>query len=469
MTLRGGGSPRDGGPIRSEPGSSRVRQAHRIEEGTVDDEHYARPTVAAERSPGRQARTANTVRESGGGSGLGGLLRLLLFIAVLAGVVLIASLTVLRPVIAHAVVDYASKNPSALKLPFVADLVREDLGPALTDAPSTSATDVTFDVVDGDTAQTIASRLQAAGLLKDARALVFIATEQDLTTSLETGTYILRLNMTPQQIVTSLLVSHQVAITIALRPSLRLEQITAKLQTIPGLSMDVQAFYDEVKHPPAALLADYPWLTPILPKGASLEGFLAAATYIVSPDITADQFVRQLLDAWYQQVGPDLLKVPAARGLSFYQVLSLASVVERETGDDADRAKIAGVYQNRLNPKLFPLNEFQSDPTIFYVNDTLQLAKLPFAQWQTYTFWAPLTKGTTLPDDVPADLAGYNTYVSKGLIPGPICTPSPESIKAALNPDTADQYLYFLATKDGTTVFEKTYPEHQVDIQKYGS
>ncbi len=469
MTLRGGGSPRDGGPIRTEPGSSRVRQAHPIGEQPIDDEHYARPPAGADRPADRPPRGANGRRESGGGSGLGGLLRLLLFIVVLAGVVLVASLTVLRPVIARAVVDYASKNPSALKLPFVADLVREDLGPALTDAPSTSATDVTFDVVDGDTAQTIATRLQSAGLLKDARALVFIATEQDLTTSLESGTYILRMNMTPQQIVTSLLVSHQVAITIALRPSLRLEQITAKLQTISGLSMEVKAFYDEVKHPPPALLADYPWLTPILPKGASLEGFLGAATYIVSPDITADQFVRQLLDAWYQQVGPDLLKVPAARGLSFYQVLSLASIVERETGDDADRAKIAGVYQNRSTPNHETAGFLQSDPTIFYVNDDLQLANLPFDQWQQYTFWAPLAKGTTLPAALPADLAGYNTYTSKGLIPGPICTPSPASIKAALDPDTKDGYLYFLATKDGTTVFEKTYAEHQADIQKYGS
>jgi UPF0755 protein len=469
MRLRSGGSPRDGGPARAEPGSARVRQAHRIDEVVTDDEHFARPSPAADRETTRAPRPSTERRDQGRGSGLAGLIRLILFIAVLAGVVLVASLTILRPVIAHAVVDYASKNPSALKLPFVADLVREDLGTALTDAPSSSATDVTFDVVDGDTAQTIATRLQSAGLLRDARALVFIAIEQDLTTSLETGTYILRMNMTPQQIVTSLLVSHQVAITIALRPSLRLEQISAELETITGLSMDVKAFYDEVKHPPAALLADYPWLTPLLPKGVSLEGFLGSATYIVSPDITADQFVRQLLDAWYQQVGPDLLKVPTARGLSFYEVLALASVVERETGDDADRARIAGVYQNRLDPKLFPLDALQADPTVFYVNDSLQLAKLSFGQWQSYLFWAPLAKGTTLPADLPADLAAYNTYVSKGLMPGPICTPSVASIKAALNPDTADHYLYFVATKDGSSVFAKTYAEHLRNIAKYGS
>ena len=85
-------------------------------------------------------------------------------------------------------------------------------------------------------------------------------------------------------------------------------------------------------------------------------------------------------------------------------------LVVGQTMNDADRAKIAGVYQNRLDPQLFPLNAFQSDPTIFYVNDTLQLAKLPFNQWQTYLFWAPLTKGTTLPETLPADLARSPFY-----------------------------------------------------------
>ncbi|MGH2511581.1 MAG: endolytic transglycosylase MltG, partial [Candidatus Limnocylindrales bacterium] len=126
-------------------------------------------------------------------------------------------------------------------------------------------------------------------------------------------------------------------------------------------------------------------------------------------------------------------------------------------------------YQDRLNPKLFPLDALQSDPTVFYVNDTLQLASLPFDQWRTYLFWAPLAKGTTLPASLPDDLAGYNTYTSKGLIPGPICTPSVASIKAALAPDTSHGYLYFLATKDGTTVYAKTYAQHLANIAKYGS
>ncbi len=466
MTIRDGGSPRDGGTGLPEPGGRRVRQAHPRDEVRIEDDHYARATPAFDDTAIPRGRPLG--RRGSGGGGLGGLLRLLVFIVVLAGVVLVASLTVLRPVIAKAVVDYASKNPSALNLPFVADFVREDLGKALTDAPGATGTEVKFEVSDGDTAQTIATRLQTVGLLIDARSLVFLATEQGLSTSLQTGTYFLRANMTPQQIVTSLLVSHQVAVTIGLREGLRLEQITAKLETVIGLTMDVKAFYTEAKHPPAALLGDYPWLTAVLPRGASLEGFLGAATYTVPPDITADEFVRDQLDAWYQQVGADLLKVPAARGLTFYQVLSLASIVDHETSIGADRAKIAGVYQNRLKPNTQTAGLLQADPTVLYVHDSLALAKDPFEEWQLYVFWAPMTAGTSLPADLPVDLAGFNTYASKGLIPGPICTPTVASIEAALNPDTKDGYLFFLSRKDGTAVYARTYAEHLANIKRYG-
>ena len=107
--------------------------------------------------------------------------------------------------------------------------------------------------------------------------------------------------MTPDELVTALLVSKDVAVSIGLREGLRLEQVTAKLQTLP-LTMDVKAFYDEVKNPPKALLADYPWLD--LPKGASLEGYLAPATYRVLPDIGPDELIRRMLDQFHETVGP---------------------------------------------------------------------------------------------------------------------------------------------------------------------
>jgi UPF0755 protein len=162
------------------------------------------------------------------------------------------------------------------------------------------------------------------------------------------------------------------------------------------------------------------------------------------------------------------MDVPASRGLTWDQVLALASMVDREATLDSERALIAGVFQNRMNPKLFPNLHLGSDPTVFYINDTLRLADMPVDQWKGYTFWAKLPR--QLPAELPDDLAEYNTYTHQGLIPGPICTPTLASIDAALNPDTKDGYLYFLAKKDGSgeTVFAKNKAEHDANIKKYG-
>ena len=99
---------------------------------------------------------------------------------------------------------------------------------------------------------------------------------------------------------------------IGLRTGLRLEQITAKLETIPGLQMDPKDFYELAKHPTPELLADYPWLQKVLPKGASLEGFLWPATYRVLPDTTAEELIRDMLDNFHQAIG-DRMTMPAGR------------------------------------------------------------------------------------------------------------------------------------------------------------
>ena len=134
MTVRGGGNPRDSAGLAGVD---------------IDDEHYARaPEPVASRGRGSEPPRAGGRQPQAprgrSSFGLGGLLRLVLFIGVLAGIVLIVSLTVLRPVVAGAVVDWATDNPSALRLPFVADLVREDLGTAMTEPMSSDGGQVEF-------------------------------------------------------------------------------------------------------------------------------------------------------------------------------------------------------------------------------------------------------------------------------------------------------------------------------------
>ena len=169
------------------------------------------------------------------------------------------ALTALRPLVTSAILGIAEDNPAALRLPFVRDIVGENLGTALTAPASTDPSQVEFLVESGDTARTIADRLETQGFLADSRAFVFIAIDRNLSGALQQGTFILRKNLTPDQLVSALLAPPEVPyVDIALRTGLRLEQITAKLETLTALQMDPAEFYEIVESPPAELLDDYP-------------------------------------------------------------------------------------------------------------------------------------------------------------------------------------------------------------------
>ncbi len=466
MTIRGGGGPRDDRAASAD----RATMAHRLGRGA--------PRLGAPPSTGAAGPRSGTVSASElarrGTRGRGaGSLRFILFLLLAAAIVLALLATVGRPIVRGIVVDLAGDNPSALGIGFVADMVREDLGSAMTDPAGSNAADVPFVVAPGDTAATIGTRLVQAGVLRDARAFMLISLQRDVSTSYLAGSFVVRQTMTPDQLATALLTppAPDLHIVLSIRTGLRLEQIAALIQAKPAdhglatLTMSASAFLDLVRTPPASLLRDYPWLQ--IPKGGTLEGYLAAGDYSILPDATPDQLVRMMLDRFLAEVGSDRMTVAAARGLTWTQVLTMASIVEEEARLDSERAKIAGVLQNRLNPHTEAAGFLGSDPTVFYVNDTLQLAALPMAKWVDYNFWAPFQG--SLPAKLPAALAAYNTYTSKGLPPGPICTPTVASIDAALAPDTRGGYLFFLAKKDGTTIFSKTYAEHLQAIQKYGT
>ena len=411
MTIRSGGRPRD----RRQP------QARRFEADA-----YATDYVPEAYEPSRRSGNGDRGgrRGGGGGGGLGGVVKFLLFTLVLAGLVLLIALTALRPLVNNAILSWAADSPAALNLPFVADLVREDLGDSLTKPVSDDPEQVEFLVEEGDTATTIATRLGTDGLIQDPRAFVFIASDRELTGDLQQGTFVLRRNMTPEQLVVALLAPPEVPyVEIALRTGLRLEQITALLQTMPTLEMDPREFYELAKEPPAALLADYPWLEKVLqdaPEGTtpSLEGFLWPGTYRVLPDTTPEELIRRMLDGFIAAVTEYKLTVPQERGLSFYEVLTLASIVEREAKLDEEKPLNRRVYQNRLDGIPGIKNKiFNADPTVIYGVDTVNLSELEFENWKDYRFWT-VPKDVSMNDIVlPEELIGFQTYTQPGRSP----------------------------------------------------
>ncbi len=461
MSVRGGRGPRE--PMAG-PGSASGRRRN----------GYQR-TGRYGRGPGDQRRFEGYGDK---GSGLAGLLRFVVFLAILAVVVLIVMATVARPLVRMVVVPLAEGNPGALRIGFVADLVREDMGAELTQPASSDVTGVEFQVESGDTPATLAPRLEDAGIITSRRAFLFEARMGDLAPKLKAGRFALALNLTPAEVVDGL-VDNRVEIRIVnvtFREGLRLEQITAKLATLTGTQVDPAAFHALVTKPTDALLADYPWLLDedVRPKGASLEGFLYPATYPFRVDMLeptdAEDLVRMMLDAFLDRVGAERLAVPATRKLTFYQVLTLASIVEREAALDDERPAIAGVYQNRIDrvPSV-KHGLLQADPTVIYAVDTVKLGDYS-PDWVQYVFWT-LPKDGALKDQVLPDLlSGYNTYVVRGLPPGPIATPSLASIDAALAPDTKSAFTYFVAIPEGkgTHDFSKSLAEHEKKLKQYG-
>lgn len=455
MTIRRGGGPRD------ERGAEAGQQPPR--DGTS-----IRRQQATARPPGRAGTvTAYDRARQRQGSGLGGLLRVGIFLAVSAVVVLLLLGTVLRPLTREIIVGLADANPRALTLPFVADLVREDLGDALTAPASDDPSEAEFTVAAGESASGIAGRLVDDGLLRDERAFLLIAMERDLAGSLEAGTFLLRRNLTPDQLVGRLLEARDPSITIQFRTGLRLEQMTAYLQARPPeiatLQLEAADFLELVRDPPPALLDDYPWLD--LPEGATLEGYLAAGAYRILPDATAEELVRKMLDRFSEQLGPERLAAAREDGRTLHYVVTLASLVERETPVDAERPLVAGVYQNRVDREML----LNADPTVIWGVDLLALEELGLARWPEYSFWnVPAEPLASI--EFPAAIAGYQTYQVRGMIPGPICTPTVTSIEAAIDPATAKRYLFFVAIPggEGTHDFSRTYEEHLAKLREYG-
>jgi UPF0755 protein len=480
MTTSGGYRPRgDRGSAddRGQTGEAGQDQARRVVVDAGWDDYIPpdEKELAARRRPAPRS-TSRDYRKSGSG-GRGRFLRFALFATVIGGLVVAGLYFVARPIVVNGIVDWAAENPTALQLPFVSGIVRGALGSSITEPiDATDMTAVVIIVAADATPHEIGAELVQAGVIKDERAFVYEAIEKGVAEEFQLGRHVVARSMTVDEMIVALTTPPVAPPTVRLtfREGLRIEQMVAELEYLEAnpvdatapLTMNVAQFYDLAIHPPADLVSLYPWLK--LPAGASLEGFLFPATYNVAPDTTPMGLLRMLLDAFASHAPSDLLKLPPDQ---VYQKVQVAALVETEAKVDSDRALIAGVYLNRLNSKLWPTGLLDADPTLNYANDSVWLQANPIESWVNYTFWNPIKTSGALSQVVfPGALAAYNTYHHAGLPPSPICSPSGPSLVAAMTPDTADGYLYFLAKNDGsnTHAFAKTQAEQDANLKKYG-
>src|SRR5207248_2461507 len=188
------------------------------------------------------------------------------------------------------------------------------------------------------------------------------------------------------------------------------------------------------------------------PQGSSLEGYLFPDTYQLDADTSMQKLVDAMLRNFGEKVGPEHIARARAKSLSVHQLVTLASIVEREARLPGERTLIAAVYLNRLRQNM-PL---QADPTVQYA---LQPSNAGAGEGG---YWKGALTGQDLRVESP-----YNTYQRGGMPPGPICSPGLGSIDAVLDAGPTD-LLYFVARSDGSHVFAATLAEHNANVARVG-
>ncbi len=315
------------------------------------------------------------------------------------------------------------------------DLLRSnDLARPASDDP----TPQTFVVTPGESVANIARRLQAQGLIRDAELFRLYVRYKGLDATLNAGAFTLRPNMNIEQIAAALQRGTGREVQVTIPEGRRREEIAQLLEEQLGVSAN-----EFIRLTSRARAYRYPFLRG-LPSDASLEGYLFPDTYRLPENPTAQDVIFRMLDTFEAKVAP-LLTSASAEGRNPHELLTLASIVEREAVLPEERPLIASVYFNRLRVG----QPLQADPTTQYA-----LGYQPDQK----TWWK---KGLTLDDLKFVDPGGYNTYVNPGLPPGPIANPGLSSIQAVLQPAQTN-YFYFVAScnGDGSHQFSVTFEEH---------
>lgn len=291
--------------------------------------------------------------------------------------------------------------------------------------------EVTVEIQGGSTFVSAARKLRDEGVIRSLKPFVLLGKIKGLSNSIQAGELRFRTDMTPVEVLDILSRGKAVVYSVTLPEGFTTRQI-ARLLAEKGLGDEGRIL---------SLAEDAEFSRSLGIPADRLEGFLFPDTYSWPKGTPEEDLLRRMVNR-YQSVFDNSMKDRARElGMTELEVVTLASIVERETGVDSERALVSAVFHNRLSKGY----RLQTDPTVIYGLED---------------FDGNLTK-EHLKTDTP-----YNTYTRMGLPPGPIANPGAASLKATLYPEDVS-YLYFVSRGDGTHIFSNNLVEHNKAVKEY--
>ena len=302
----------------------------------------------------------------------------------------------------------------------------ENLQPVSANQQSTSIT-----VPPGYTLKQTAQLLKHKNIIRNSLIFEQYVRGADAADKIKAGTYALSPSYSVQEIVSILTEGKVQTNLFTILPG----QTIASIKQAMLVAGFKQADIDNAFSP--SLYANHPALVDN-PAGSSLEGFLYPESFQKTSDTKAQHIVQDSLDEMQKRLTPDVRDAYSKEGLNVYQAVTLASIVEKESGRASDQPQVAQVFLSRLAQGM----RLQSDVTAFY-GDNL----------------------AGQPNDTTYDTP-YNTYLHDGLPPGPISNVTDTALQAVAHP-ASTSWLYFVAGDDGTTYFSQTQAEHDAQVAQY--
>jgi len=297
--------------------------------------------------------------------------------------------------------------------------------------PMASAPPAIFDVRPGASLGSVASDLESRGVIRSAFAFELLARYRGVDGALQLGEYEVSAALPPAEILDRIAAGRVVVHEVVIPEGLAASQIALRLEAA-GLANAAEF---------AAFASDPASAESLGVEGASLEGYLFPETYRLPRGLSVRAIAKLLVDQ-FLKVWREIEPQARRQDLSMLEVVTLASIVEKETAVPRERPLIASVFRNRLERGM----RLETDPTVIYgISDF---------------------DGNLRRRDLENAGNPYNTYQNPGLPPGPIANPGADALRAVVHPAESD-YLFFVSRNDGTHVFSKTYTEHVQAVDQY--